>query len=66
MPSLRWQCGRTTCAIRYGAFCRFLRLSAVGNAHCHLLGMRLWPNEDGWIARAPECMALDKEEDTDG
>ena len=45
------ECGEKTCASEPGKFCTYL----VGNYRCALFG-RLYDNEDGWVARHPECM----------
>uniref|UniRef100_A0A6H1ZZI8 Uncharacterized protein n=1 Tax=viral metagenome TaxID=1070528 RepID=A0A6H1ZZI8_9ZZZZ len=64
MPSLEWECGATTCAIRRGVFCRFLWSKKCGRIPwCHLFDARIREHaagpHAGWAARLPECLELD-------
>jgi hypothetical protein len=48
-------CGATTCASEPGKFCQLLRWTLNGKASCHIFGQL--HDADGWVQRAPECIA---------
>jgi hypothetical protein len=54
------ECGKTTCGIGGGKFCRFLHLTMNGKDFCFLFG-NVFEDDNGWLARHPECVNRAKE-----
>jgi hypothetical protein len=54
---VKTQCGKKTCASKQGKFCIFVRTYMGCKWSCGLFnGVKLYDNEDGWLARCPECL----------
>lgn len=54
---LKINCGEKTCASKPGEFCRFF-LHSFGTPSCFLFGT-LWDDEDGWVRRHEDCLAIE-------
>lgn len=53
---IEFEMGMFTCAVRRGVFCRWLRLSNLGQTGCCLLfGDELF-DKGGWLQRSPRCL----------
>lgn len=56
---LKINCGEKTCASKPGEFCRFfMGLHSFGTPSCFLFG-KLWDEENGWVRRHEDCLAMD-------
>jgi hypothetical protein len=54
------ECGRATCAVSKGKFCKFFTYDMKGQCSCYLFG-RVFPDETGWTQRHEACLKLSKE-----
>jgi len=66
------QCGDTTCASEPGKFCPQLRTARFGSTFtCKLFSEQEYkekweelPEKNGWIQRHPDCVKMERKEDS--
>lgn len=50
------ECGKETCAVSPGKFCRYWMGDAVGAGKCYFFGTL--EDKDGWVQRHQKCLEV--------